>query len=134
MLAPMFRRSGMEMSLSIPWGSIPIILLGAGLMALLVAATMMILASFARTFKEGQAMVSPFYVVLMVPLMFLSAPGVEFTTKLALIPVINVTMMFREAIQGTYHWPMIGITVAVELICISAAVWSPISWGGLRTS
>jgi sodium transport system permease protein len=123
LLAPIFRRSGTDLSLSIPWGSVPIILLGAALMALLVSASMMILASFARTFKEGQAMVSPFYVVLMVPLMFLSAPGVEFTKRLAFIPVVNVTMMFREAIQGIYHWPLIGITVAVEIACIAAAVF-----------
>ena len=124
MLTPIFRRNGSDVSISIPAESIPIILLGALLMALLVSAVMMILASFARTFKEGQSMVSPFYVVIMVPLMFLSAPGLEFTTKLALIPVMNVTMMFREAIQGTYHWPMIGITVAVELTCICAAMFT----------
>jgi sodium transport system permease protein len=124
MLTPIFRRNGSDVSISIPMESIPIILLGALLMALLVSAVMMILASFARTFKEGQSMVSPFYVVIMVPLMFLSAPGMEFTTKLALIPIMNVTMMFREAIQGTYHWPMIGITVAVELTCIAAAMFT----------
>lgn len=122
MLAPMLQRNGTTMSISIPWGAIPIILLGTVLMALMVSAVMMILASFARTFKEGQSMVSPFYVVLMVPLMFLSAPGIEFTAKLAFVPVMNVTMMFREAIQGIYHWPMIGITVAVELACIVAAM------------
>jgi sodium transport system permease protein len=124
MLTPIFRRNGSDVAISIPMESIPIILLGALLMALLVSAVMMILASFARTFKEGQSMVSPFYVVIMIPLMFLSAPGMEFTTKLALIPIMNVTMMFREAIQGTYHWPMIGITVAVELTCIAAAMFT----------
>jgi sodium transport system permease protein len=127
MLTPIFRRNGSDVAISIPMESIPIILLGALLMALLVSAVMMILASFARTFKEGQSMVSPFYVVIMVPLMFLSAPGMEFTTKLALIPIMNVTMMFREAIQGIYHWPMIGITVAVELTCIAAAMFTATS-------
>jgi len=124
MLTPIFRRNGSDVSISIPMESMPIILLGALLMALLVSAVMMILASFARTFKEGQSMVSPFYVVIMIPLMFLSAPGIEFTTKLALIPIMNVTMMFREAIQGTYHWPMIAITVAVEMACIAAAMFT----------
>src|SRR5205814_9781558 len=70
-----------------------------------------------------QSMIGPFYVVIMVPLMFLAAPGMRFTTKLALVPVMNVTMMFREAIQGIFHWPMIGITVAVELACICAAMF-----------
>jgi len=46
-------------------------------------------------------MVSPFYVVIMVPMMFLSAPGMDFTMKLALIPGDDVTMMFREAIQAS---------------------------------
>ena len=123
MLAPIFSRNGMDVSISIPLESIPIILLGALLMALLVSAVMMILASFARTFKEGQSMVSPFYVVIMIPMMFLSAPGMEFTVKLALVPVMNVTMMFREAIQGIYHWPLIGVTVVVELACIGAAMF-----------
>ena len=122
MLAPLFQRNGVDVPIAIPIESIPIILVGALLMALLVSAVMMILASFARTFKEGQSMVSPFYVVIMVPMMFLSAPGMEFTMKLALIPVMNVTMMFREAIQGIYHWPQIGVTVAVELTCIAAAM------------
>jgi hypothetical protein len=36
---------------------------------------------------------------------------------------MNVTMMFREAIQGVFHWPMIGITVAVELACICGAMF-----------
>ena len=123
LLAPLFQQNGVDVAITIPIQSIPIILLGALLMALLVSAVMMILASFARTFKEGQSMVSPFYVVIMVPMMFLSAPGMEFTMKLALIPVMNVTMMFREAIQGIYHWPQIGITVAVELTCIAAAMF-----------
>ncbi len=123
LLAPIFRENGAQLPLSIPLGSLPIILLGSLLMALFIAAAMMILASFARTFREGQSLVSPFYAVLMVPLMFISTPGTEFTTKLALMPMVNVTMMFREAIQGVYHWRLIGITIAVELVCIAAAMY-----------
>ncbi len=120
-LAPMFRLAS-DAAISIPLASIPIILLGAALMALFLSAVMLILASFARTFKEGQSMVSPFYVVIVAPLMFLSVPGLQFTPKLALIPVLNVTMMFREAIQGRFHWSLIGLTILVELACIGASV------------
>ena len=68
-------------------------------------------------------MASPFYIAMMVPVMFLQTPGQEFTFQMALIPVINVTMMFREAIMGVYQWPLIGVTLTVELVCIVAALW-----------
>lgn len=117
-LAPLFRGGQMNLSFQIPLLAAPVILAGAVLMALFVAAGMMILASFARDFKEGQSMVSPFYIALIMPLMFLQSPGQEFTMRLAMIPVANVAMMFREAIQGIYHWRLIAVTVAVEAACI----------------
>ena len=100
----------------------PVILVGAVLLALFMSAGMMILASFAKNYKEGQSMVSPFYLALVLPIMFLQTPGIEFTTRLALIPVANVTMVIREAIQGIYHWPQIGITLVVETICVIVAL------------
>ena len=67
-------------------------------------------------------MVGPFYVALIIPIMFLQTPGLSFTTRLALVPVANVMMMMREAIQGIHHWPLIGITLAVEAVCVVIAL------------
>ena len=120
-LAPLLR-GGDARWRDIPLESVPVILAGAILLALFVAAGMMILASFARNYKEGQSMVAPFYVALIMPIMFLQTPGIEFTRRLALIPVANVTMMIREAIQGIYHWRMIGITLVVEAACVVIAL------------
>jgi hypothetical protein len=66
-------------------------------------------------------MVSPFYIALVVPMMFLGRQ-IEFTPAIALIPVANVTIMIREAIQGVYQWRLIGLTLAVEAICVVAAL------------
>jgi sodium transport system permease protein len=106
----------------IPIQSAPVILAGAVLLALFVAAGMMILASFATNYKEGQSLVAPFYIALIVPIMFLQTPGLEFTQRIALIPVANVTMMIREAMQGIYHWRLIGLTLAVETVCVVLAL------------
>jgi sodium transport system permease protein len=122
-LAPLMGNSAEEMSFRIPLASVPLILLLTILLAFFVAAGMMILASFARTFREGQAMVSPFYIAVFMPVLFLQVPGIQFTTGLALIPVVNVAMVFREAIAGTFHWPLIGITLAVEALCVALALW-----------
>jgi sodium transport system permease protein len=122
LLAPMIETGRGNSSLRIPLQSAPVILIGAALLALFIAAGMMILASFARNYKEGQSMVGPFYVALIIPIMFLQTPGLAFTPRLALIPVANVMMMMREAIQGIYHWPLIGMTLAVETACVIVAL------------
>ncbi|HEU5238918.1 MAG TPA: ABC transporter permease, partial [Pyrinomonadaceae bacterium] len=119
-LAPMLSEE--DSSLRIPIESAPVVLTGAILLALFVAAGMMILASFARNYKEGQSMVAPFYIALIMPVMFLQAPGIEFTPQVAMIPVANVVMMIREAFQGVYHWRSIGITLAAEAVFVIVAL------------
>jgi len=111
-----------DLSLRLPLGGVIVIALGAALLALFIAAGMMILASFARTFKEGQSMVGPFYVAIFLPVLFLQAPSIQLTPQLALIPVVNVTLMFREAFAGEFQWTLIGITVAVEILTIVVAL------------
>jgi sodium transport system permease protein len=120
-LAPLLRGGGANWR-EIPMTSVPVILAGAVLLALFVAAGMMILASFASNYKEGQSMVAPFYVALVIPIFFLQTPGMEFTPRIALIPVANVTMMIREAMQGIYHWRMIGLTLVAEAACVAIAL------------
>jgi sodium transport system permease protein len=121
-LAPLLGKEGESFTYTIPFASVPLILLVTILLAMFVAAGMMIMASFARTFKEGQSMVSPFYFAVLLPVFFLQVPGIAFTPALALIPIVNVAMVFREAIAGVYHWPLIGLTLVIEFICIAAAL------------
>lgn len=122
-LTPIVGDDAQELSFTIPLAAVPIVLLVTALLALFVSAGMMILASFARTFKEGQSLVTPFYIATFLPVMFLQIPGLELTPTLALIPVVNVAMVFREALSGVFRWPLIGLTVAVELVLISVALW-----------
>jgi len=122
-LRPLLGERSAEVSFSLPWSALPVIVLGTVLLALVISAMMMILASFARTFKEGQTMVSPLYVALILPLTFLMSPGVELTPRLALVPVVNVAILFREAIAGTYRWPLIAMTSAAQLLTIAGLLW-----------
>jgi sodium transport system permease protein len=83
---------------------------------------MMILASFARTFKEGQAYITPFYLLIMLPVMFLQTPGLHFSLGLAFVPIVNVVMLIRTIISGVFLWPQIGITLAVSAAMILGAI------------
>ncbi len=74
-LAPLLGSEAEGLSFRIPLTAVPIILLVTVLLALFVSAGMMILASFARTFKEGQSLVSPFYISVFLPVMFSAGAG-----------------------------------------------------------
>lgn len=67
-------------------------------------------------------MITPFYMLTMVPIMFLQAPGLKFSVLLAVLPVVNVTMMVREAISGTFQVTLIALTVIVSLALIASCV------------
>jgi sodium transport system permease protein len=110
------------LSFQVPLSSLPIMLAGAGLLALFIAAGMLILASFARTFKEGQSLVSPFIIAFVLPLIFIQSPSQEFTTRIAFIPVVNVAMMFRQAIIGSFQWRPMVITLVIEFLFVVLAL------------
>lgn len=122
-VAPLLQRDGEALEFFLPVQVLPILAVGAVLLACFIAAGMMILAAFARTFKEGQSLITPFFLLILLPVMFLQVPGIEFTPGLALVPVVNVTMMVREAISGTFRWLPILITVGVGLATVALCLW-----------
>jgi sodium transport system permease protein len=121
--APLLAKAGQSLAFTFPLASIPVVAVAAVLLAGFLAAGMMIFASLARTFKEGQAMITPFYLLVLVPVVFLEVPGLKFTLPLAFVPVVNVTMMVREALGGTFHWLQMGVSVASSLALIALCVW-----------
>jgi sodium transport system permease protein len=116
--APLLDRFGQRLEYTMPVGALPIAALAALLLAGFVAAGMMIFAAFARTFKEGQAMIMPFYMLIIVPIVFLQVPGIKFTVALACVPIANVTLMVREALGGVFHWLPIGVAVTSSVLVI----------------
>jgi len=120
-LAPLLERAGEDrLEFSIPWVALPVVLAGTVLLALFLAAGMMLLASFARTFGEGQTLVTPLYLLTILPIMLIR--GTPWTVGTALIPVLNVAIMFREAISGRFDWPLILLTLAVEAVMVMATL------------
>jgi ABC-type Na+ efflux pump permease subunit len=108
-----------SLDVSLPLMAIPMLALGTTLIALLLASLMMILASFARTYREGQSLVMPVYFLSFMPMLFLQQPDARQTLVTACIPLINVFMMFRDAIAGRFDPLLITITIAVLLACVT---------------
>jgi len=124
-MAPLMRDLG-EVTFRLPLLAIPVMTLGTAVLALMFSAGMMILASFARSFKDGQAMVQPVYfAAVIIPLLLGQQTDQTLTLGIAAVPVANVTMMIRDAINGIFIWPLIFqsllVDLAVVLILLSIA-------------
>ncbi len=126
-LGPLFARlgggDGGGLAFELPLGSLPVLFLTAVLLGALIGAAMMILAAFARTFKEGQSMVTPVILLVVFPVIVLNDPGMAFTPALAGIPVVNVVLLLRQAIAGNVLWLQLGITVLANGAAIVACLW-----------
>jgi sodium transport system permease protein len=121
-LAPIFDRAGKSLETTFPLAAIPLLGLAAILLAGFVSAGMMIFAAFARTFREGQAMITPFYMLILVPVVFLQVPGLKLSLPMAFLPVFNLTLMIREAVSGTFHWLPICVALAVSVALIGLCI------------
>ncbi len=126
-MGPMLSGADVDLKFQIPLEALPLMALSGLLLAMFIAAGMMIFAAFARTFKEGQSMIGPFQMLCILPVLLVTSPDLELTPKMAMIPIANVALMFREAITGIYRWPEVAITLAVQVAavvaCLALARW-----------
>lgn len=125
-MAPLLADAGVSaeaFQFSLPWMALPVMMVAAIALALFFAAAMMILAAFARSFKDGQAMVTPVYWLAMLPLLLGQQTDQTLTPTIAAIPVANAAMMIRDAINGVFLWPLIAETLAVLLVMVVACLF-----------
>jgi sodium transport system permease protein len=86
--------------------------------AVLFSAVLITISLFAKTFKEAQSYLTPMTFIVLVPAIAAVMPGLELTPKLAVIPILNVSLLCKELVAGTYHWNYI------VLIFLSTCVYA----------
>jgi sodium transport system permease protein len=78
-------------------------------LAVLFASALLTIATFAKSYKEAQSYVMPLVFLVIIPAIAAMLPGVDLTPKLALVPILNVSLLCKELVIGTYHWNYIAI-------------------------
>jgi sodium transport system permease protein len=91
-------------------------------MALFFAAVLVAIGLFARSMKEAQSYVQPLMVLMIMPLMICMLPGFELNAGLALVPVVNVSLLAKEILAGTHHWGYIAEVVGSSCVYAAAAL------------
>lgn len=92
------------------------------LLSAILGALIMLLAFFARTFKEGQTYLTPVYLLAMAPGILLTSPDISLGLGLAFVPLVNLLLVFREALRGQPLGLPSLISFAVSLVYAGLAL------------
>jgi sodium transport system permease protein len=95
--------------------------------AVLFSAVIFAVCLFAKSFKEAQSYLTPIMILVILPAIAGILPGVELNLRLAMVPLLNISLVSKEMLSGVWHWGYIavifGSTVAYAAAALSAAVW-----------
>jgi len=95
-------------------------------LAVLFSSGVLAVSLFAKSYKEAQSYLSPLMLLVLLPAIAALLPGVELNPRLALVPILNVSLTAKEILTGNYPWGSIlvvfGSTCAYAIAALSVAV------------
>jgi len=89
-------------------------------MAILFSAALVAISTFAKSYKEAQSYLGPLMFMVILPAIVSMLPGVELNAKLALVPILNIALVIREVLTGSYPWGSMAFVFAST--CVYAAI------------
>lgn len=89
--------------------------------AVLFSGVLLAIALKAKTYKEAQSYISPLNMAVIIPAVSSMFPGIELDLRLALIPILNVSLASKQVIAGNYQWNWIAV------IFVSSCVYAGIA-------
>lgn len=108
--------------LSIPFGSLPLVLVMLLPLAVLFSALLLAVCSFARSFKEAQNYILPVMVAALIPGVVGILPATRLEGPILIMPVANVVVLTRELFLGKTGLaePMLWVVLSTSLYAAAA--------------
>lgn len=103
-----------------PLSSIVAVLLLLVLFAMFFSAVLLLVTSFARSFKEAQAYVVPLMVVAMAPGFMSVMPGLRLGPLMSVVPLSNIVLLARDVMEGN-----------ASILWGAVAVFTTLIYGGV---
>ncbi len=111
----------------IPPQSIGAIVLVLIPLSFFISAIMMTVSLLARSFKEAQNYVTPFFLGITLPAGVVAIPGIDLSESARLIPIANASLLFRDLMMGTVAIDTIfTVFIATSIYALLALVLA--SW------
>jgi ABC-2 type transport system permease protein/sodium transport system permease protein len=92
------------------------------LFAAFFSALLLVLTSFARSFKEAQAYLIPLMLLALLPGMLSLVPGLPLDGVLLIVPLLNIVLLARDLLTGHAHLATASIVVLVTLTYALGAI------------
>ena len=88
--------------------------------AVLFSALLFTISLFAKSYKEAQSYAGPMIAVVILPAVVGMLPGIDLNARLALVPILNLSLVCKEMLSGVWHWNFIALIFASS--CLYAAI------------
>lgn len=90
-------------------------------MAVLSSALVIAIAILAKSYKEAQSYLTPLIIVAIFPAMVSFLPGIKLSAGVALIPIVNFSLLTKELMLNEWSWPGFGLTILSNIIYAAVA-------------
>jgi len=90
--------------------------------AVLFSAIILTVALFAKSYKEAQSYVAPMIFIVILPAVIGMLPGIELNGRLALVPILNLSLVCKEMLSGVWSWRYIAIVFASTSVYAAIAL------------
>lgn len=97
-------RIGPNLVLQVSWKALAAVLFLILPLAVLFSAALLAISVFARNYKEAQGYIGPLMFLVILPAMGSFVPGIELNTRIAMIPILSVSLLAKEILGG--HFPL----------------------------
>ena len=95
------------------------------LFAIFFSSVLLVITSFARSFKEGQAYLIPVMMVALAPSLMSLKPDLQLEGLWTVTPLVNIVLLARDVLSGQAQWSTaivtIGTTIFYSLMAITMA-------------
>jgi len=90
--------------------------------AVLFSAILFAVSLFAKSFKEAQTYAAPLILVVFMPAIVGALPGIDLSLGLALVPILNLSLVCKEMLSGVWHWGYIAVIFGSTALYAAAAL------------
>lgn len=103
--------------------TIVVVLVMQAPLAVLFSGLLLTLSTFARNQKEAQTYLGPLMMLILVPSMMSMFQGAEAPKSMAMVPVLNASLIIKQALMQSYDVAFIGLALAASIAYAAAAMF-----------
>ena len=90
--------------------------------AVLFSAILFTVSLFAKSYREAQSYVAPMTFIVILPAAVGLLPGIDLNVRLALVPLLNLSLVCKEMLSGVWHWSYIALIFGSSCVYAGAAL------------